>query len=161
MNRMRYSAPTVAAGRRDRAARARDEAAILRDLVADEHDAAGEFHDSAADRGAAALDRQVSHANRHFAAVDRDDSAGDRALLREAAGTHKRLTWLVRVAFEDGQPRYYRRIDSKGPSDFTTVREDAQGYESQAAAFEVLDRLKLRYKRLRQIAVEQAQTDKP
>jgi hypothetical protein len=64
--------------------------------------------------------------------------------------------WIVRVAFEDGEPRFYRRLDSKSLSDFTTLREDAQRFESEAAAFAVIDRVKPRYRRLRRIEVEQA-----
>jgi hypothetical protein len=64
--------------------------------------------------------------------------------------------WIVCVTFEDGGPRYYRRFESKSPSDFTTLRDDAQRFESEAAAFVVLDRLKPRYKRLRRIEVEEA-----
>jgi hypothetical protein len=47
-------------------------------------------------------------------------------------------------------------LDSKSLSDFTTLREDAQRFESEAAAFAVIDRVKPRYRRLRRIEVEQA-----
>jgi hypothetical protein len=63
-------------------------------------------------------------------------------------------SWIVRVAFDPGDLRYYKSVDAGGPSDFTPERGDARRYQSERAAFDVVDRLKLRYPRIREIAVE-------
>jgi hypothetical protein len=64
-------------------------------------------------------------------------------------------SWIVRVAFDPGDLRYYKSVDARGPSDFTPERGDARRYRSEAAAFDMVDRLKLRYPRVREIAVEE------
>jgi hypothetical protein len=65
--------------------------------------------------------------------------------------------WIVRVEFEPGDYRYYKSVDASGPSDFTTERGRARRYRTEAAAFDVADRLKLRYPRIREIAVEESE----
>jgi hypothetical protein len=62
--------------------------------------------------------------------------------------------WVVRVAFERGDLRYYKRVDAPGPSDFTSDRGEARRYPSEPDAFDAVDRLKLKYPRIREIAVE-------
>lgn len=64
--------------------------------------------------------------------------------------------WLLRMNFDDGLTRYYQRVDSKDASDFTGSRDEAQLFDSQAAALDVLDRLKSQYRTLRHIGVEDA-----
>jgi hypothetical protein len=143
----------VAASGRDRAARARDDAATFRDLVADHHDATGQIHAATADRVAAALDRQAASANRHFAAIDRDDAAGDRALLHRRKA--RRLDeWVVLVAFDDGEFRYYKSLAVAGPDDFTKTLSEARRCDSDSAAWQLARQLNARYPRIRAIRVE-------
>ncbi len=62
--------------------------------------------------------------------------------------------WVIRVAFDDGEFRYYKRFSSNGPGDFTVVPGDAERYESESVAWRVAERLNLRYPRVREIVVE-------
>ena len=111
------------------------------------------IHAATADRVAAALDRQAASANRHFAAIDRDDAAGDRALLhcRKA----RRLDeWVVLVAFDDGEFRYYKSLAVAGPDDFTKTLSEARRCDSDSAAWQLARQLNARYPRIRAIRVE-------
>jgi hypothetical protein len=64
--------------------------------------------------------------------------------------------WIVRLNFDDGVTRYYQRLDSKDASDFTTLRDEAQRFESEESAVVVRDRLKSRRRTPRHIGVEEA-----
>jgi hypothetical protein len=149
----------VSANLRDRAARARDDAANARDHVAEDHEAAGEFHDGSADRLAAGVDRRVAGANRHFAAVDRDWAAGDRALLLPMHPQSTTIAWLIHVVFNDGEGRYYKRLDAHELGEFTVQRDQAHRCRSEAEAWDIADRFSARYRRIRQITVEETPQD--
>jgi hypothetical protein len=68
--------------------------------------------------------------------------------------TETTSAWIVRVEFDDGETRYYRRVNMDGSEEFTVRRDDAQSFKSERDAWARAHRLSVRYGRIRTVAVE-------